>query len=101
MCIFGQADAQENPTAQPQPAMPVSNSPSAVYYQYKPLTFAQQRARFEAEQRMYRMEWNLWIGHSPLRPNSNASYMAASYYQNYYNADRGVLINTGTRGWYW
>ena len=28
-----------------------------------PLTLAQQRARFEAEQRMYRTEWYNWMGY--------------------------------------
>lgn len=34
----------------------------------KPLTIAQQRARYEADQRMLRMQWNKWIGYEPLRP---------------------------------
>ncbi|MCC6511685.1 MAG: hypothetical protein IT423_21475 [Pirellulaceae bacterium] len=34
----------------------------------QPLTIAQQRARFDADQRMLRMQWNKWIGYEPLRP---------------------------------
>ncbi len=34
----------------------------------QPLTIAQQRARFDADQRMLRMQYNKWIGYEPLRP---------------------------------
>jgi hypothetical protein len=97
-CVCGQANAQDN---QNPLDLPITNSPSLSAYQYKPLTYAQQRARFESEQRALRMEWNNWIGYSPLRPNVNASYTSASSYQNYYATERGVIMNTGHRGWYW
>jgi len=83
--------------------LPVSESPSIQYYQYQtqPLTVAQQRARFEAEQRLYRMEWNNWAGYSPLRPTLNASYMSAIA-PRYFVPSRGVLVHTGqARSWYW
>lgn len=103
-CIFSQAQAQaqaQEDSLADIKTLPMSNSPSSAYYQYKPLTFAQQQARFEAEQRAYRMEWNRWIGYSPLRPTTNASYMSGSYRQSYFSADRGVFINTGGRSWFW
>lgn len=83
--------------------LPISESPSIQYYQYQvqPLTVAQQRARFEAEQRLYRMEWNNWAGYSPLRPTLNASYMSGIA-PRYFVPSRGVLIHTGqARSWYW
>ncbi len=98
--LASQASAQEDSATKAEP-LPISSSPSASSYAWKPMTFAQQRARFEAEQRALRMEWNNWIGYSPLRPSANASYMSNSYYSNYFSAQRGIMINTGRRGWYW
>lgn len=81
--------------------LPISESPSVQYYQVQPLTVAQQRARFEAEQRLYRMEWNNWTGYSPLRPTLNASYMSGIA-PRYFVPSRGILIHTGQhRSWYW
>jgi hypothetical protein len=94
--IAQQVDAPEEP-------MPLSNAASADYYQYQApqFTIAQQRAWFEAQQRMYRQEWYNWIGYSPLRPTVNASLMSNGY-QRYFVPSRGVMINTGaTRSWYW
>ncbi len=51
--------------------LPLSTTASVGSYDAavsKPLTIAQQRARFEADQRMLRMQWNKWIGYEPLRP---------------------------------
>lgn len=33
------------------------------------MTIAQQRARYDADQRMARMQWNKWIGYEPSRPS--------------------------------
>lgn len=94
--VQSQAAAQEPATEKP---LPLSNSPSVA--QSKPLTFAQQNARFAAEQRMLRMEWNNWIGYSPLRPNMNASYMSNGF-QRYYIPARASIVSGGTtRSWYW
>ncbi len=92
-------DAQEPAEASPSDRIPLSNSPS--YELPPPLTFAQQKARFQEEQRMLRMEWNKWIGYSPSRPNMNASYMSNGL-QRYYIPSRGVIV-TGYNhsGWYW
>jgi hypothetical protein len=54
------------------PALPLSTSVSVGGYDAvvsQPLTMAQQRARFDADQRMLRMQWNKWIGYEPLRPS--------------------------------
>lgn len=83
------------------PPMPLSNSPSAAYASYNSLSYAQQRARFADEQRAMRMEWNNWIGYSPLRPNMNASYMSNGL-QRYYIPRRGVIVSAGPSSqWYW
>ncbi|MEZ6135493.1 MAG: hypothetical protein R3C53_11345 [Pirellulaceae bacterium] len=67
----------------------------------KELSIAQQRAIFAANQRVLRMEFNNWIGYSPLRPNVNASYMSSGY-PRYYIPSRGVFVSaTGGRAWYW
>ena len=40
----------------------------------------QQRALYRANQRMARMEYNLWMGHQPLRPDWNPMPMMSSRY---------------------
>ena len=40
------------------------------------------RAIYRANQRVARMEYNLWIGHEPLRPRWNAIPMMSSRYTN-------------------
>lgn len=69
----------------------------------QPLTIAQQRARFDADQRMLRMQWNRWIGYEPLRPSSpnvlmqneiNPYYLQPARYRPVW----GVL-NYGSRIW--
>ena len=81
--------------------LPLTTSPYASVPAYKPLTIPQQRARFAAEQRMLRLEWNEWIGYSPLRPNMNASYLSNGM-QRYYIPSRGVIVSAGrTSSWYW
>ena len=87
----------------PDSNLQVSDSTSIQYYQAQsqPLTYAQQRARFEAEQRLYRIEWNNWIGYSPSRPAVNSSYMS-SIAPRYFVPSRGVVYHTGqSRLWYW
>ena len=76
-----------------------ANSPSDSVPQE--LTIVQQRAKFAADQRMLRTEWNNWIGYSPLRPNLNSSYMSNGT-QRYYIPSRGVIVSAGNaRAWYW
>ena len=43
----------------------------------------QARALYRANQRVARFEYNLWIGHEPLRPNWNAVPMMSSRYGNH------------------
>ena len=55
----------------PKQPLPLSATTSLGSYEAtisKPLTIAQQRARYEADQRMARMQWNKWIGYEPSRP---------------------------------
>ena len=40
------------------------------------------RAIYRANQRVARMEYNLWVGHEPLRPRWNAVPMMSSRYSN-------------------
>lgn len=98
VCVIGQASAQDgnNPAAA---SLPITNSNSAAAY-YKLPSLAQQQAMHEAEQRMLRMEWRAWTNQSPLRPTMNASFMSGTY-QSFYVPQRGILVNTGHRGWYW
>ncbi len=98
VCFLGQANAQDGNT--PAPAgLPITNSTSASAY-YKLPSLAQQQAMYEAEQRMLRMEWRNWTNQSPLRPTMNASFMTGGY-QSYYAPQRGILVYSGHRGWYW
>lgn len=84
----------------PEPNLPLSNTPSTAY-EPAPLTYAQQIARFESEQRILRLEWNKWIGYDPLRPSMNASYMSNGL-RHYYIPARGWIVSTGpARSWYW
>lgn len=81
--------------------LPLTQSPSVKYVTTQPLSFAQQQARFEAEQRSMRLQWNNWIGYSPSRPNMNASYMSNGV-QRYYIPSRALIVSAGyTRTWYW
>ncbi|MCR9293167.1 MAG: hypothetical protein NXI32_10640 [bacterium] len=85
----------------PDPDIPLSNSPSTSYASPPPLTYAQQTARFESEQRILRMQWNKWIGYEPLRPTMNASYMSNGV-QRYYIPARGVIVSPAyANAWYW
>ena len=94
--VAGAAQAQQNGEM-----LPLSTSTSPSMQQEKPLTIAQQRARYAADQRMFRAEWNQWIGYEPLRPTVNASYMSNGV-QRFYIPSRGVIVSTGvTRAWYW
>ena len=91
-CAAQEADTEQS-------TLPLSNSASMSYA--PPLTFAQQTARFHAEQRAIRMEWNNWIGYSPSRPNMNANYMSNGVHR-FYIPSRAVIISMGhTNGWYW
>ena len=65
------AMAQADDTVVPPP-LPLSSTSSLSGYEgtvQQPLTIAQQRARYDADQRMLRMQWNKWIGYEPLRPS--------------------------------
>lgn len=56
----------------PSQPLPLSATTSVGNYDAmvsKPLTIAQQRARYDADQRMMRMQWNKWIGYEPARPS--------------------------------
>ncbi len=79
--------------------LPLAASDSLA--QVQPLTFAQQIARMEAEQRALRIQWYNWIGHSPLRPTVNATYLSTTL-PRYYIPSRGVIVKyAGGSGWYW
>lgn len=83
---FGQDIAKE--------AMPLSNTPSASDYAVpKPLSFAQQQARYSAEQATLRMEWNKWHGYLPARPNTNGSFMYTGLYNFHSGVNYAVTYN--------
>ena len=81
--------------------LPLATNARASDYLPKPLTIAQQRAKFQADQIILRAEWYNWIGYSPLRPNVNGSYMSNGT-PRYYIPSRGVIVSAGqARSWYW
>ena len=85
----------------PAPKLPLSTANYDAVAQEPVLTIPQQRAKFASDQRMLRLEYNNWIGYSPLRPNVNSSYMSAGY-QRYYMPTRNVIFSAGNaRAWYW
>ena len=66
------ARADDPPLPAAASPLPLSTTTSLGGYEAvvpQPLTIAQQRARYEADQRMLRMQWNKWIGYEPLRPS--------------------------------
>lgn len=74
-----QARAQD-PFEPNKDVLPLTTSTSAEMYFPKPLTYPQQMARYEAEQRTMRMERNRWIGFEPARPVTNSSYTYSGLY---------------------
>jgi len=76
-------------------ALPMTTSTSAAQYFPKPLTYPQQLARHEAEQRTMRMEHNRWIGFDPARPATNASYMYSGLYN--FNSGNNYSIAYASR----
>ncbi len=62
------SSVQADDPAQPLPLSATTSLGSYDATISKPLTIAQQRARYEADQRMLRMQWNKWIGYEPARP---------------------------------
>ncbi len=90
------AIAQDN--AAESKSLPMSNSSSMIAV--KPLSLAQQRARYAADQRLLRIEFNNAIGYSPLRPSVSAGYM--SYAPNrYFIHSRQTIVTPGSYSWYW
>ena len=86
----------------PDDVLPMSTSTSAsVIFEPRPLTYPQQMARYQAEQRLQRMEYNRWIGFDPARPATNSSYMYSGLYN--FNAGNSYSVVYGSRhrfyGW--
>ncbi len=98
LSIVCQAQAQEPEASD---TLPLSTSTSAAQYFPKPLTYSQQLARYEAEQRTMRIEHNRWIGFDPARPATNASYMYSGLYN--FKVGNSYSIAYGSRhrfyGW--
>ena len=88
------------------PPLPLSSPASLGTYetaQSQPMTIAQQRARFEADQRIMRMQWNKWIGYEPLRPSQPNPMMNNEMNPNYLQPVRNRPVwsvwNYGSRIW--
>lgn len=100
MSVPFQAKAQQ-PLEPEKDVLPLTTSTSAAMYFPKPLTYPQQIARYEAEQRSMRMERNRWIGYEPARPNTNSSYMYSGLYN--FSAGNDYSVAYGSRhrfyGW--
>lgn len=96
----------DDPPISPISPIPLSTTLSLGGYDAtvpQPLTIAQQRARFDADQRMLRMQWNKWIGYEPLRPSMPNAMMQNERNPYYLQPVRyrpvwGVL-NYGSRIW--
>ncbi len=102
LAIWGIVSVSQQSQAQENDVLPMSTSTSAaVLYEPKPLTYPQQLARFQAEQRMMRMEYNRWIGFDPARPATNSSYMYSGLYN--FNGGTSYSVAYGSRhrfyGW--
>ena len=69
--LFGEADASGHPSQ-----LKVGQT------MMTPQEMRTARAIYRANQRVARLEHNLWIGHEPLRPNWNAVPMMSSRYGN-------------------
>jgi hypothetical protein len=97
MVVPYQSQAQEPE----KDVLPLTTSTSAAMYFPKPLTYPQQMARYEAEQRSMRMERNRWIGFDPARPITNSSYTYSGLYN--FNPGSSYSIAYGSRhrfyGW--
>jgi hypothetical protein len=95
-----QASAQD-PLEHDKDVLPMTTSTSAAMYFPKPLTYPQQMARYEAEQRTMRMERNRWFGFEPARPSTNSSYMYSGLYN--FNSGNSYSVAYGSRhrfyGW--
>lgn len=102
MALHPQQALAQDGLPPPSRPMPLGSPSTAVYNQSAyAWTIIHERARVEAHNRMMRTEFNKWIGHSPARPNINASYMSAGS-PLYYMPARGQLVNAGVaRSWYW
>ena len=100
-CLSQQSGFAQAPDDQAGP-LPLATDRSASDYVGRPmLTIPQQRAKFAADQRMLRLQWNEWIGYSPLRPQMNGSYMSNGVHR-YYIPRRGVIVSAGPSSyWYW
>lgn len=64
-------------------SIPSFAGPSSSSVRNSPMTTAelrQARALYRAQQRVARLEYNLWMGHEPLRPSWNAVPMMSSRY---------------------
>lgn len=95
--------AQEPKPANPSfGSLPLTSASALSYDQAaKGWSIIHERARIEAEGRLYRTEFNRAIGHSPARPAVNSSFMSAGR-PIYYIPARGQFVNAGlTRSWYW
>lgn len=78
-----EAAPAEIPVAIPQPIRLVESIPSSSDYSDRRPTVAelrQARAQYRTQQRIERMERNLWAGYEPLRPSWNALPMMSSRY---------------------
>ncbi len=102
MAVASNCNAQEfggsDTSASDKPlSLTVSESVAATP---KPLTYAQQRARFAEQQRLYRIEMRRMVGYSPLRPTVNASFQAYAP-DRFYMPRRDVITMPGVSMWYW
>ena len=71
------------PGGQPTPRFEAGPSNSATRVgRMTPAEIRQARALYRAQQRTARLEYNLWMGYEPLRPNWNAVPMMSSRYGN-------------------
>lgn len=100
MSVSLQAQAQQNLDSE-KDTLPLTTSTSAAMYFPKPLTYPQQLARYEAEQRTMRMERNRWIGLDPARPITNSSYTYSGLYNFNPGSSYSVAYSSRNRFYGW
>lgn len=107
LAIMASPARADDPPVPPVPSpLPLTTSSSLSGYDAsigKPLTIAQQRARYEADQRMLRMQWNKWIGYEPLRPAMPNALTNNEINHHYFQPVRyrpvWTVWNYGSRPW--
>ena len=80
--LFGVADQPAAAVGNVQAVAPPVSRSNVRTSQMSVSELRQARALYRAQQRTARLEYNLWMGYEPLRPNWNSVPMMSSRYTN-------------------